>query len=231
MFEATKNLEFESVVRPSVADQIFEKLYQSVISLELLPGTKLSEAEVAKSFGVSRQPVRDAFYRLSDRGFLVIRPQRATTVSKISADALKQAQFIRTSLEIETIRVACNVLTNADLDDLGALLDEQEKAVQAADKEYFHRLDDRFHREICERAGLGFIWKLIQENKAHMDRVRFLSLSFASGTAYEEHILVYKALRQRNVDDTVQRMRDHLHNILNHFPRIREAHIDYFEKE
>ena len=68
----------ETVRAPSVADQIFATLYHRVITLELPPGARLSEAEVARQMGVSRQPVRDAFWRLSQLGFLTIRPQRAT---------------------------------------------------------------------------------------------------------------------------------------------------------
>lgn len=55
--------------RMSVSDVVFEHLRQQVLGLSLPPGTKLSEVEVAKQMGVSRQPVRDAFYRLSKLSF------------------------------------------------------------------------------------------------------------------------------------------------------------------
>ncbi len=91
---------------PSVTEQVFEELYQRVISLELPPGAKLSEVEVARHMGVSRQPVRDAFYRLSRLGLLTIRPQRATIVAPISERDVLQARFIRTAIEQETVQVA-----------------------------------------------------------------------------------------------------------------------------
>ena len=59
--------------QPTVTDQIFDLLYERVVNLTLPPGAKLSEAEVAAQMGVSRQPVRDAFYRLSQMGFIQIR--------------------------------------------------------------------------------------------------------------------------------------------------------------
>ncbi len=217
--------------RPSVTDQVFEELYHRVISLEMLPGTKTSETEVAKALGVSRQPVRDAFYRLSKAGFLVIRPQRATTVSMISERAVRQARFIRTALEVETTRVACETLKDADIDALQAILDRQQAALDQGDKMGFHELDDLFHRQICERAGVGYVWQLIQEHKAHMDRVRFLSLSFAGRRAYDDHTSFFSALRERNADLAVERMRMHLITILEHFPRIRAENGEYFEDE
>ncbi|MCF8482402.1 MAG: GntR family transcriptional regulator [Rhodospirillum sp.] len=220
------------IERPSsVTDQVFAELYHRVISLVMPPGTKTSETEVASALGVSRQPVRDAFYRLSKAGFLAIRPQRATTVSMISERAVKQARFIRTALEVETTRVACERLTEDDLVALESILDQQQQAVHQGDKMVFHELDDMFHREICERAGVGYVWRLIQEHKAHMDRVRFLSLSFASQRAYDDHIHFFEAIRRRDAEDAVHRMRLHMMTILEHFPRIRAENPEYFDDE
>ena len=61
--------------RRTSADVVFESLFEEIVALDLLPGAKMSEVEVAKRFGVSRQPVRDAFSRLGSLGLLVIRPQ------------------------------------------------------------------------------------------------------------------------------------------------------------
>jgi DNA-binding GntR family transcriptional regulator len=220
------------IERPSsVTDQVFEELYHRVVSLEMPPGTKTSETEVATGLGVSRQPVRDAFYRLSKAGFLVIRPQRATTVSKISEAAVRQARFIRTALEVETTRVACERLTEEDMDALVDILEQQDRAVLQGDKMGFHELDDMFHRQICERAGVGYVWRLIQEHKAHMDRVRFLSLFFASQRAYDDHMYLFDAIKNRDTEEAVKRMRLHLSTILEHFPRIRAENAEYFDDE
>jgi DNA-binding GntR family transcriptional regulator len=107
----------------------------------------MSEVEVAKALGVSRQPVRDAFYRLSKLGFLSIRPQRATLVSQISSTAVLQARFVRNALEAETVRTACRVLTSEDHAALDEILEIQRKAVEAKDPVSFHGLDDQFHRK------------------------------------------------------------------------------------
>ena len=61
--------------QPSVSDQVFNALQQRILTLELPPQTKISEADVSKKMGVSRQPVREAFKRLAKLGFLIIRPQ------------------------------------------------------------------------------------------------------------------------------------------------------------
>ncbi|MBZ4022658.1 GntR family transcriptional regulator [Rhodobacter sp. TJ_12] len=215
----------------TVADQVYAELHRQVLSLELKPGAKLSEVEVAKAMGVSRQPVRDAFYRLSKLGFLLIRPQRATTVTLISAAAVMRARFIRTALEVETIRTAAPRLTEADLDALAANIAAQDVAIKADDRGGFHQLDDAFHREICARANLSFTWELISENKGHMDRVRMLSLSFASRTAWEDHVAILAALRGRDPDAATAAMRAHLSRIKEQIDRILEQNHAYFADE
>lgn len=214
-----------------MADSVFEELNRQILTLVLAPGTKLSEVDVAQALGVSRQPVRDAFYRLSKLGFLTIRPQRATVVSLISERSVKQARFMRTAIELETVRTACALLSDKDFDSLTAILDEQEGAVKAREAERFHRLDDQFHREICERSGHGYVWDTIRENKAHMDRVRYLSLSFNSEYAYNEHRDILAAIKSRNEEAATAALRKHLTRILDQIVQIRASHTAYFAEE
>jgi GntR family transcriptional regulator, rspAB operon transcriptional repressor len=221
----------EPISRPSVTDAVFEELHRQILALELPPGTKMSEVDVASAMAVSRQPVRDAFYRLSMLGFLTIRPQRATIVSPISEAAVMQARFIRSAIEAETVRLACERLTNADMDALQALLDGQRQCADARDAVGFHALDDQFHREICLRTGNGFAWDIIRENKAHMDRVRLLSLSFGSYDALGDHVSVMEAIRARDASLAMDRMRSHLTRIKSQIRRIRDENESYFEGE
>lgn len=217
------------VGRPSVADQVFEELRRRILSLDLPPGARLSEVEVAAQMGVSRQPVRDAFYRLSKLGLLSIRPQRATTVTLISEAAVMQARFVRTALEVETVRTAARRMTAADLRRLEANLDAQDRAITAGEKAAFHALDDAFHRDICDRAGVALAWDLIAEMKSHMDRVRMLSLSFASRSAYEDHLSIFSPLSRGDGEGAAAAMRVHLSRILDQIARIRAANHDWFE--
>lgn len=206
---------------PTVTDQVFDVLYERVVNLSLPPGAKLSEAEVAAQMGVSRQPVRDAFYRLSQLGFIQIRPQRATTVTPISVEAVMQAYFIRRALEEATMREAALRLTPADWDGLERLIELQETANAAGDRAQFHALDDQFHHDICAAAGLEFVWTLVRDNKGHMDRARYLSLSYGASTAWIEHRQILAALRARDPEAAVAAIRDHLSRIEDIISRLK----------
>ncbi|GLK64435.1 GntR family transcriptional regulator [Paracoccus kondratievae] len=209
-------------LRPrTVTDQVYDALYQRVINLTLPPGARLSEAEVAAQMGVSRQPVRDAFFRLSQLGFIQIRPQRATIVTQISAGAIRQAHFIRLALETACMREAARILTSQDHDALADLIDRQEVAIRADDRSSFHELDDQFHHDICAASGLEFVWTLVKDNKGHMDRARYLSLSYNAHNAWEEHKMILAALRERDEEKAVAAIDLHLSRIHGTLDRLR----------
>lgn len=117
--------------RRTTSDVVFEHLRNEIVSLEILPGSKLSEADVARRFGVSRQPVRDAFARLENLELLLIRPQKATEVRGFSMERISHARFVRLAVELEVIRQACSVWN----DDRGTALEknlaQQQQAVDA----------------------------------------------------------------------------------------------------
>lgn len=200
---------------PTIADKVFDELQQRILTLALSPGTKLSETEVAKTMGVSRQPVREAFKRLAKLDFLLIRPQSGTTVSLISEAAVLRAKFIRTALEVHTCRTACDILGPKEHRILRSIIDAQKETISESDRDGFHALDDHFHRQICVLSGVGYVWDLIHDNKAQMDRVRMLSLTSASQQlALEEHTAILNAIEQRDADAAAKAFTDHLSRIM-----------------
>ncbi|MFV0358874.1 GntR family transcriptional regulator [Tropicimonas sp.] len=229
MTKRLAQLSLDPIVRPSVADQVFEKLHGEIVSLALPPDTRMSEIDVARALGTSRQPVRDAFYRLSKLGFLEIRPQRATRVSLISVDMVMEARFVRTALETEVVRIASERATEEGIAPLRENIDGQAKAVMVDDRALFHHLDDEFHRGISVMSGHPFAWKTISESKAHLDRVRLLSLSFNQANTLEEHRGILAAIESRDGDLAVSRMRRHLSRLIEEIDRIRSENRSYFD--
>ncbi|WP_193142907.1 MULTISPECIES: GntR family transcriptional regulator [unclassified Meridianimarinicoccus] len=217
--------------RPSVADQIFDDMQRRILTLDLPPNTKVSEIEIARQANVSRQPVRDAFYRLSEQGFLNIRPQRATLVTQISARAIRESRFVRTALELETSRIACETFGHEDIAALDWIIEQQEEATVQDDPDRFHELDDALHAAICNRGGQGFAWKLIQLQKAHTDRVRYLSLAFAAKEAIDDHKAIVDGIRHHDIDACHAAVRRHLGRIQGQIAQIRAQHSAYFEPE
>src|SRR3954449_10966073 len=88
------------------APQVFERLRNAILALELPPGSPLSRTDLAAQFGVSSTPVRDALMRLEEEGLVEVFPQHATVVSRIDVHAAHQAHILRRALETEMVRIA-----------------------------------------------------------------------------------------------------------------------------
>ena len=79
----------------STAQQVYDWLHDRILRGDLAPGARLSETEIAGQVGVSRQPVREAFIRLTAAGLAEVRPQRGTFIGRISVGAVLSARLIR----------------------------------------------------------------------------------------------------------------------------------------
>lgn len=215
----------------ALAPQLLRLLREAIVRGELPPSTLLSEAEVARRFGVSRQPVREAFIKLQEAGLLSVRPQRGTVVSRISVDAVMDARFVREAVEVAVVRAAAQARSAALSRRLGELIAAQEEAAEAADAPGFLRLDEAFHRAMAEGIGRAFAWTALEAIKAQMDRVRFLSFEGATPLPelIRQHRAIADAIRAGQPDRAEAAMRRHLSEILASLPRIAAAHPDYFE--
>ena len=217
--------------RRTSADVVFDHLRGEIVSNALPPGTKISEVDVASRFGVSRQPVRDAFSRLANQDFLLIRPQKPTEVRKFSLAKVTQARFVRLAVELEVVRTACAIWDETRAETLGANLTRQCRVVDAGDTDGFHELDYEFHKLICDLSGNGMMFEIIQSYKAKIDRLCMLSLGEPSEASdlLQDHQQLADAMLAGNADVAEQVVRHHLSRLDDTIREVREEHADFFE--
>ena len=215
----------------STADVVFDQLFEEIVTLTLLPGTKISEAEVAKRFGVSRQPIRDAFRRLGNLNLLNIRPQRATVVRRFSLAEIQNTRFVRLAVELEVIGRACEIWQQEHTDLLNTNLDAQKAALSSTDTAQFHALDYEFHQMICEAAELPLAFETIQSCKRHVDRLCVLSLSDNDERDHvlADHMNIAEALADRDADRARAHVRSHAGRLDPVIADIHSAHQEYFQ--
>lgn len=226
MAQATKTKER----RPSV-DVIFDHLYDEILSLRLRPGDKISEAEIGARFGVSRQPVRDAFSRLENLDLLLIQPQKATEVKRFSLKAIEKSRFVRASVESEVLRRAAAECDDEDAAKLDACLEKQRKIV--ADHEYhkFDALDYEFHQTLCEIAKVDFAFEVISSEKAKVDRLCMLGLSkeMRMPQLLQDHEDIAECVKQGKAEDAVAAGMKHLARLDKTISTIAAQHADYLD--
>ncbi len=219
--------------RGSIAEQVFRTLRSSIVTMRLTPATALSEQDIADRLNVSRQPVREAFIKLSEIGMVRVLPQRGTFVVKISAKAVTDARFVREAVECAIARRASEGLGKPAIDALRAIIADQRRAARARDSEQFFVLDEAFHRGLANAAECAYAWKVIEEAKAQMDRVRFLSIPDATPVdrLIVQHQAILDAIAGKRGAAAEQAMKDHLREILKSLPRLARAFPDMFEDD
>lgn len=213
----------------TMAMRVVDALRDDIVAMALKPGDVISESDIAGRYGVSRQPVREAFIRLAQQGLLLIRPKRATVVKKISPEGVRQSRFIRESIEVEIIRRVASEPGDAEKV-LGELIAEQEAASSAQDSRRFHTLDELFHRTLARLAGVEYAWQLIDDHKMQLDRVRYLTLGVSSSrVAIDEHKAIAQAVSRGDPAAAEAAMRAHLARAEVLLAQTIADHPDYFE--
>lgn len=214
----------------TIGHRVFEALKLAIVQLQLRPGNLLSEAEVAKQLGVSRQPVREAFIKLAEVGLVEVRPQRGTFVVLISRRDVENARFIRAAIEVAVLRKACLEASEEDITQLRDIIKRQREASAAGDLAHFLKLDEMLHQGIAKSVDCEHAWRVLESLKAQMDRVRYLSLSLATpiDTLINQHEKIVDAIAAHDPDAADTAMQEHLAEILTSLPKIATANPDMF---
>ncbi|MBC0852825.1 GntR family transcriptional regulator [Pantoea stewartii] len=216
-----------------VNQQIYRYLRKDIVTCVIQPGALLSEKEVSARFHLSRQPVREAFIKLAEAGLVQILPQRGTFVRKISAKQVEDGRFIREAVELAVIRRAARETSQRGLMALEHNLQLQRITAARGDSQMFLSLDDEFHRLIAESIDCMLAWETIENIKATMDRVRYLTLNQVAPaeTLIEQHEAVFVALKARDADQAETALRHHLQAMMFSLAPVIRQNRDWFEAE
>lgn len=215
-----------------IGPRLYHLLRGRIVRGELAPGIRLSEMDVAAGYGVSRQPVREAFIKLAEEALVEVRPQRGTFVSRIRVPAVMSARFVREAVEADIVRLVARRADAEVLADLDALIEAQRAAADVPDPQPFMALDERFHRRLAASAGQAAGWDILEPLKTQMDRVRYLSArQFPRRQLVDQHVVLVAAIRAGDADRAEAVMREHLRQLLDDLPAVAAALPGFFEAE
>ncbi|WEF30216.1 GntR family transcriptional regulator [Klebsiella aerogenes] len=216
-----------------VNQQIYRILRRDIVHCLIPPGTPLSEKEVSVRFDVSRQPVREAFIKLAENGLIQIRPQRGSYVNKISMTQVRNGCFVRQAIECAVVRRAASMINNEQLYQLEQNLNQQRVAVERQQLNDFFQLDDEFHQKLSVIADCQLAWDTVENIKATIDRVRYMSLDHVTPPEMllRQHLDIFEALEKRDLDAVEKAMNIHLHEISESVLLIRQENSEWFSEE
>jgi DNA-binding GntR family transcriptional regulator len=217
--------------RNTVAARVYAELREAIVTTALKPGQRVAEAELADSLGVSRTPVREAIVRLVEEGLIEVSPQTGTRISLVGLERIRQAVFVRASLEGGAVRRPAAEPGDADLRALRRNLADQEAAIGEGDVTEMHRRDMDFHATLLASVGRPLAWNACLLVSADLARVGFL-LGFDGSHLSQvlaEHRAIFASLEARDFAIAADRLESHVANIEGDRVVLSERHPEYFD--
>ena len=215
---------------------VYEKLREEILYMELAPGQVIGEIETASRFCVSRTPVREAFKKLQRDGLLEIKSHVGTVVTLIDLAEITNILYMREKLELAIISDVMNAITKAQELRLHMILSKQK---QLFDKGYsgkelakaFILNDNEFHQTLFEIAGRKSVWDFLCSLEHHYERLRmFLNLMDDEMLyrLYEDHRKILEAIQSQNIEEVQKLYSKHLYEGIMHGTKKINENLQYF---
>lgn len=191
-------------------DRVLNEVRRDILSCDLRPGETLSEAELARRYGVSKTPVRDAMQRLEQEGLVEIEPRRGHRVRPISMQEAGDLIEVRAILESAAVAKVARVATDAQLAELDAFRGPDTGSVVA-----FADYNRQFHIVLAELSQNHRLAEEIKRMMEFYDRLVLVSLtSLSRGDGLQaplaDHLTIIDALQARNGRLATRLMRQHI---------------------
>lgn len=210
----------------------YRTLKYNIVSLELKPGSMVSETELATEMGLSRTPVREALIELAKCGIVEIFPQKGSYVSMIDREQVDESRFIRLVLEKAVVELICDRDEEVSLEALRHNVKLQEFYLEEGNDEEIWNLDNEFHRLLFEICHKMRAYELMQGMVAHFDRVRNLRISTVRDVkVVEDHRKLYEAMVERDKKNAIDILTKHLTRYKVDEIALRKEYPQYFSNK
>jgi DNA-binding GntR family transcriptional regulator len=199
----------------TLSEQVFNDLKEAIIKGELPQGSKITEDEIAKQYGISRGPLREAIRRLEGLRLLVRKPHAGTRVVTLTHSMMEEIYTVREALEGMSARLAAARMSDDEIDELRQLLEKHESSIdQSQGKEYFQREGDLdFHFRIAQASNNQWLMDLLSSELyqlLRMCRHRSSQTPERPLRALQEHKQITEAIASRDPELAELLMRRHI---------------------
>lgn len=220
----------ERLARETGRDYALRTIKENIISLELAPGSPISENELSAEMGLSRTPVREALIELAKVKIVEITPQKRSVVAYIDYDLVEESRFMRNVLECAVVELVCRMAGPEDVRKLEDNVRLQKFYLESGNTEPLMELDNQFHRTLFEIAQKVQVYALTENISIHFDRVRRMALSSVKDLKIVgDHEKILQAIRDRNAEVAKELMQAHLSRYKFDAEDIRAAYPQYFK--
>jgi DNA-binding GntR family transcriptional regulator len=194
-------------------EKIASNIRNRIIESKIKPGERLTESDVANLLGVSRTPLREAFFQLHAEGFVKFTPRKGAIVSDISLTDAEETYVIKTALEALAARLAVQNVTHTFIDkltDINQRLNEQILKEKKDIKRIFD-LNHKFHQMIIEASGNRKLSDMLLLVRQQTQRYNYIYLSLLSRLedSIAEHWNIINALKDRDAGRVEELVKKH----------------------
>jgi DNA-binding GntR family transcriptional regulator len=212
MATPTLHINQPRLAEQSLSDRAYYAIRELIVTLELAPGSVVSERDLMERLGVGRTPVREALRDLARERLVDVFPRRGIFVSGVDVGDIAGLSEVRLVLEGKTARLAAERRNEADLDATQELLDELVLTAEEHDERRLIDLDQRIHRHVYRCAHNPFLEATLEEYYVLTLRIWFLALDRVErlDDAIREHHQILEAIRDRDPDRAEEVMRAHV---------------------
>ena len=200
----------------TVSGLVAERLRAQIVAGELASGTKLRQVEIARRFGVSTTPVREALAALQREGLVRLHPQRGAVVFVPTVEDLREHYEIRAALEALAASRTAEIFEERWAAPLETWLDEMQTGPPAM---RYLELNQRFHTQLYEHCGRPRLVEMIaglrDASSAYLHIYR-AAADFPVERLDSEHRRILGACLARDADEAAAATREHLQNTVEH---------------
>lgn len=215
------------IPRTSLTSAVAEKLREKILHGDIQEGEQLRQDAIAREFEVSRIPVREALRQLEAEGLITIVPHRGAVVPLLSCEEIEELFEMRAILEPEVLRASIPNLTDADFSKAEEILRTYDAALRnEGDMSAWGRLNWQFHSTLyagARRPQFMAVIRNINYNGERYIRMQ-LYLTRALKRAREEHLMLLKLCRRRDVDAACDLLARHIRTAGKSLSRVVTEH-------
>lgn len=221
----------ERLARETGRDYALRMLKDNIIRLELEPGSRVSENELAAELGLSRTPVREALIELSKVKIVQVYPQRGSAIAPIDYGLFEEAHFMRQTLECAVARRCCEQeLADALHQHLRENVALQEFYMKNRSPQKLLELDNAFHQLLFVAAGMPQVYILMNSFTIHFDRVRSMAYHAVKDIkTVGDHQAILAAIEARDAERAAAVMDKHLNRHQVEKEELRARFPQYFK--
>lgn len=199
----------------TLSDKVCLQLTQAIVTGELHQGKKLSEADLATRYGISRGPLREAIRKLEGMRLVTRVPHAGARVVNLNIKTMADLYQVREALEGMACRVAANTMTDTEISTLNALLDQHEKQIKVANGQQYLQNDGDFdfHYLIAQGSQNQLLIDLLSGELYQLLRMcRFRTAKLAERTtlALQQHRHIMQAIAAHDGELAELLMRRHI---------------------